>query len=69
MLKFLKISKWGFLFLAIILATLFVLHLIITPTDDGKVTILAAVGFFGLYLRTVRSIRQITNRDATRMLH
>jgi len=61
MLKFLKTSKWVFLSSAIILASLFVLHLIITPTDDGKVMLLAAIGCFGLYLLTVRSIRGISN--------
>jgi hypothetical protein len=61
MLKFLKISKWVFLSSGIILASLFVLHLIITPKDGGRDMLLGAIGCFGLYLRTVRSIKRITS--------
>jgi len=61
MLKILKIGKWVSLSSAVILASLFVLHLIITPTDDGKAMLFGAIGSFGYYLLMVRGIRRISN--------
>jgi len=58
-LKFLKIGKWIFLSSSIILASLFALHLFITPDDDGKTMLILAIGLFGLYLRNLRAERRI----------
>jgi hypothetical protein len=59
-LTFLKTGKWISLGGAILFASLFILHLAITPKDEGMTLIAAAIGCVWIHLLARRAIGRIT---------
>jgi hypothetical protein len=58
-LIFVKTVKWLSLGGAIIFVSLFVLHLAITPKDEGTILIAAAIGCAWIYFLMRRAISRI----------